>query len=215
MGPIHSHPVYAGEMQGKVLGMAVGIFDEAGKDISETGLTTELVCTRPHLSIPVQFWGNDARGSKFLKAYYDTYPGVWRHGDLIAMNPRTKGYIVLGRRSAPSTLLRLSLPASVWMPYTSDGVLNPPGVRFGSGEIYDVLERPVFSARINDAICVGQCWPQDKDKRVLLFIKMRAGHKLEQPLEEAIRAAIQASLSRRYVHAYIFEVGLWLVAWWG
>ena len=103
MGPIHSYPVYAGEMQGKVLGMAVGIFDEAGKDISETGLAGELVCTRPHPSIPVQFWGDDARGSKFLKAYYDTYPGVWRHGDFIAMNPRTKGYIILGRRSAPSS----------------------------------------------------------------------------------------------------------------
>ena len=103
MGPIHSYPVYAGEMQGKVLGMAVGIFDEAGKDISETGLAGELVCTRPHSSIPVQFWGDDVRGSKFLKAYYDTYPGVWRHGDFIAMNPRTKGYIILGRRSASSS----------------------------------------------------------------------------------------------------------------
>jgi hypothetical protein len=88
-------------MQGKVLGMAVGIFDEAGKDISETGVAGELVCTRPHPSIPVRFWGDDARGSKFLKAYFDTYPGVWCHGDFIVMNPHTKGYIIHGRRSAP------------------------------------------------------------------------------------------------------------------
>ncbi|KAN0138374.1 acetoacetate-CoA ligase [Lactarius tabidus] len=185
VGPIHSHPVYAGEMQGKVLGMAVGIFDEAGKDISETGHAGELVCTRPHPSIPVRFWGDDARGSKFLKAYFDTYPGVWCHGDFIVMNPRTKGYIIHGR---------------------SDGVLNPSGVRFGSGEIYGVLERPVFSARIDDTICVGQRRPQDNDERVLLFIKMRAGHTLDQSFEEAIRSAIGTSLSKRHVPSYIFEV---------
>jgi acetoacetyl-CoA synthetase len=87
-------------MQGKALGMAVGIFDESGKDISETGVAGELVCTRPHPSTPVRFLGDDARGSKFLKAYYDMYPGIWRHGDFIAMNPHTKGYIIFGRRSA-------------------------------------------------------------------------------------------------------------------
>jgi hypothetical protein len=106
VGPIHSHPVYAGEMQGKVLGMAVGIFDEAGKDISETGVAGELVCTRPHPSIPVRFWGDDAHGGKFLKAYYDKYPGVWCHGDFIVMNPHTKGYIIHGRRSALPSCMR-------------------------------------------------------------------------------------------------------------
>ncbi|KAN0138379.1 acetoacetate-CoA ligase [Lactarius tabidus] len=186
VGPIDSYPVYAGEMQGKVLGMAVGIFDEAGKDISETGVAGELVCTRPHPSLPVRFWGDDARGSKFLKAYYDTYPGIWHHGDFIAMNPRTKGYIIVGR---------------------SDGVLKPTvGLNFGPDEIYVVLERPKFSARIEDAICVGQRRLQDEDDRVLLFIKMRAGHKLDLPFEEAICAAIESSLSERHVPAYIFEV---------
>jgi hypothetical protein len=85
-------------------------------------------------------------------------------------------------------------------------VLNPSGVRFGSGEIYGVLERPVFATRIDDAICVGQRRPHDKDERVLLFIKMRAGHKLDTPFEEAIRAAIKAALSSRHVPAHIFEV---------
>ncbi|KAH9055528.1 acetoacetate-CoA ligase [Lactarius vividus] len=182
---VPSLPVYAGEMQGKTLGVAVGIFDEAGKDISETGVAGELVCTRPHPSVPIRFWGDDARGTKFLNAYYDTYPGIWHHGDFMAMNPRTKGYMILGR---------------------SDGVLNPSGVRFGSGEIYSVLERPVFSARIDDTICVGQRRPQDKDERVLLFVKMRAGHKLDPALEESISAAIRSALSRRHVPAYIFEV---------
>jgi acetoacetyl-CoA synthetase len=65
----------------------------------------------------------------------------------------------------------------------------------------------VFAARIDDAICVGQRRPHDKDERVLLFIKMRAGHKLDTPFEEAIRAAaIKAALSSRHVPAHIFEV---------
>ena len=69
-----------------------------------------------------------------------------------------------------------------------------------------MLERPVFSARIDDAICVGQRRPQDKDERVLQFIKMRAGQKLDAAFEEALRAAIRAALSRRHVPEYIFEV---------
>ncbi|KAI0266999.1 acetoacetate-CoA ligase [Gloeopeniophorella convolvens] len=178
-------PTYAGETGCKVLGMAVEIFDEEGKDISATGVPGELVCTRPHPSLPVCFWGDDARGSKFLKAYYDVYPGVWRHGDFIAMNPRTKGYLIFGR---------------------SDGVLNPSGIRFGSGEIYGVLERSEFASRIDDAICVGQRRPQDKDERVFLFMKMRAGHKLGRAFERAIRTAIKDALSARHVPAYIFEV---------
>jgi acetoacetyl-CoA synthetase len=84
--------------------------------------------------------------------------------------------------------------------------MKPSGARFGPGEIYVVLERPKFSARIEDSICVGQRRPQDGAQRVLLFIKMRAGHKLDPPLEEAICAAIESSLSERHVPAYIFEV---------
>jgi acetoacetyl-CoA synthetase len=94
-------------------------------------------------------------------------------------------------------------------------VLNPSSVRFGSGEIYGVLERPVFSARIDDAICVGQRRPQDKDERVLLFIKMRAGHKLDPPFEQAVRAAIKAALSSRHVPAHISEVNETLVSAYG
>ena len=203
-------PVYAGEIQGKVLGMAVGIFDDAGKDISETGMAGELVCTRPHPSIPVCFWGDDARGTLFLKAYYGTYPDVWHHGDFIAMNPHTRGYIIFGRRFAfpalPSSHLKflcVLMRASIT---NSDGVLNPSGVRFGSGEVYNVLERSELAARIDDAICVGQRRPQDKDERVLLFIKMRLGQTLDRPFEQAIRAAIKGGLSARHVPAYILEV---------
>ena len=69
-----------------------------------------------------------------------------------------------------------------------------------------MLERPEFAARIDDAICVGQRRPQDKDERVLLFVKMRVGYKLDQPFEQAIRAAIRQALSARHVPTHIFEV---------
>jgi hypothetical protein len=65
---------------------------------SSSGMAGELVCTRPHPSTPLRFWGDDSHGTRFLKAYYDTYPGVWHHGDFIAMNPHTSGYIIFGRR---------------------------------------------------------------------------------------------------------------------
>ena len=86
----------------------------------------------------------------------------------------------------------------------SDGVLNPSGVRFGSGEIYIVMEQ--FSDKVDDSLCVGQRRPQDKDERVLMFLKMRPGHKLTHGLISAIKAAIRKSLSARHVPAYIFEV---------
>ena len=77
---------------------------------------------------------------------------------------------------------------------TSDGVLNPLGVRFGSGEIYGALKRPVFPY----ASTMRYAWasPQDNGERVQLFVKMRAGHKLDPPFEEAIRATIRTSLNR-------------------
>lgn len=64
------------EIQGKSLGMKVEIFDPAGRNIEHTGQAGELVCTRPHPSLPVKFWGDDEAGTKFLSAYYDVYPGA-------------------------------------------------------------------------------------------------------------------------------------------
>lgn len=86
----------------------------------------------------------------------------------------------------------------------SDGVLNPSGVRFGSGEIYTVLEQ--FSTVVDDSLCVGQRRAQDKDERVLLFLKMRPGHKFTKSLIEQIRSGIRKSLSARHVPSYIFEI---------
>jgi len=175
-------PVYAGEIQTKSLGMKVEIFDPSGNNIEHTGQPGELVCTRPHPSLPACFWG-DPSGMKFHNAYFSMYPGVWRQGDFIVLNPTTAGLMILGR---------------------SDGVLNPSGVRFGSGEIYSVLEK--FSGILDDSICVGQRRPQDLDEHVLLFVKMRTGHQFTCALEGEIKSAIRKGLSARHVPSHIFEV---------
>lgn len=176
-----SLPLHAGELQGKCLGMAVELFDPAGNNIENTGQPGELVITRPHPSIPVCFWGDES-GKKFRQAYYETYPGVWRQGDFVVKNPKTTGFLFLGR---------------------SDGVLNPSGVRFGSAEIYTVLES--FSDELDDSLCVGQRRTQDPDERVLLFLKMRSGRTLTPALIDRIKSAIRTSLSSRHVPAYVFD----------
>ena len=86
----------------------------------------------------------------------------------------------------------------------SDGVLNPSGVRFGSGEIYTILE--TFSGSMDDSLCIGQRRPQDKDERVLLFLKMRPGCKFTPELVADIKNSIRKGLSARHVPSYIFEV---------
>ncbi|KDQ27491.1 hypothetical protein PLEOSDRAFT_1064819 [Pleurotus ostreatus PC15] len=166
----------------KALGMKVEVFDPHGNNIEHTGEPGEMVCTRPHPSLPLYFWG-DEDGKKYRSAYFEMYPGIWRQGDFMVINPVTKGILMLGR---------------------SDGVLNPSGVRFGSGEIYTVLEK--FQQYIEESICVGQRRPSDKDERVLLFLKMRQGYPLTKSLDEEIRTAIRSSLSARHVPSYIFAV---------
>ncbi|KAL5479092.1 hypothetical protein ACEPAI_2380 [Sanghuangporus weigelae] len=188
VGAVESRSVHSGEIQGKSLGMAVEVFDPEGRNIEHTGVPGELVCTRPHPSLPIGFWG-DEDGEKLRKAYFDFYSDVWRQGDFIVLNPRTKGLMILGR---------------------SDGVLNPSGVRFGSAEIYAVLDSPPppydFTQSIADALCVGQRRAHDDDERVLLFLLMRPGHRLTPELKKDIREAIRKALSPRHVPAYIFQV---------
>jgi acetoacetyl-CoA synthetase len=86
----------------------------------------------------------------------------------------------------------------------ADGVLNPSGVRFGSAEIYSIIENE-FNKEIADSICVGQRRPQDPDERVMLFLLMRPGAKFTQELVGRVKAAIRRELSARHVPKYIFE----------
>ncbi|XP_051969912.1 acetoacetyl-CoA synthetase isoform X2 [Xyrauchen texanus] len=114
MGQNMTVPVYRGEIQARNLAMAVESWSCEGKPV--WGESGELVCLKPIPCQPTHFW-NDENGSKYHKAYFSTFPGVWAHGDYCKINPNTGGVVMLGR---------------------SDGTLNPNGVRFGSSEIYNI-----------------------------------------------------------------------------
>ncbi|KAF5555121.1 acetoacetate ligase [Fusarium mexicanum] len=188
------------ELATATLGMKVEIWDQAGHNIEESGQEGELVITKPFPSMPVTFWGKGGT-EMYRKAYFDTFPGVWTHGDFVSRT-NTKGYLIHGR---------------------SDGVLNPngknfhpfphlttrkvnnnlQGVRFGTAELYGVLDK--FS-EVDDCIAVGHRRHQDGDEEVLLFIKMRDKGVLQEPLLSKIRDAIRTMLSPRHVPAHILPV---------
>ncbi|KAH7211283.1 hypothetical protein BKA60DRAFT_523600 [Fusarium oxysporum] len=178
-------PVYAGEIQCKALGMAVDIYDSGTDEhvsVEVLGAPGELVCAKPFPSQPLAFLGKD--GYKQYKAsYFERYgPSVWCQGDFVQRSPATGGIFMLGR---------------------SDGVLNPSGVRFGSAEIYAVIET---IPEVLDSICVGQKREVDINERVLLFVKIRPGASLTSHLKSQINSAIRDRYSPRHVPANIFEV---------
>ncbi|XP_006894686.1 PREDICTED: acetoacetyl-CoA synthetase [Elephantulus edwardii] len=177
MGQNPSIPVYKGEIQARNLAMAVEAWDEEGKAV--WGESGELVCTKPLPCQPTHFW-NDENGSKYRKAYFSRFPGVWAHGDYCKINPKTGGIVMLGR---------------------SDGTLNPNGVRFGSSEIYNIVE--AFE-EVMDSLCVPQ-YNQDGEERVILFLKMVSGHPFQPDLVRRIREAIRLGLSARHVPSLILE----------
>ncbi len=169
-------PVYAGELQCRGLAMKVEAYDETGQPV--IGRQGELVCSAPFPSMPIYFW-NDPDGSKYHSAYFDVYPGVWRHGDFIEITERG-GVIIYGR---------------------SDATLNPGGVRIGTAEIYRQID-PM--EEIEDSVVVGQPWKNDV--RVILFVKMAPGYALTDELKAAIRQTIRANASPRHMPAKIIEV---------
>jgi acetoacetyl-CoA synthetase len=181
-------PVYVGGTQGPSLGTPVGVYDsliEGGKGVPgaavDHGTPGELVAPAAFPNMPVYFW-NDSDGSRYFSAYFERYDNVWTHGDFVMIHPVTKNLVFLGR---------------------ADGVLNPSGVRFGSAEIYGVIEN-AFPA-IADSICVGQRRPGDSDESVMLFLMMKPGEKFTIKLVNEVKAAIRKELSARHVPKYVFE----------
>jgi acetoacetyl-CoA synthetase len=173
-------PVYAGEIQVRGLGMAVDVWNDSGKSVrNQQG---ELVCTKPFPSMPIGFW-NDDDGSKYHDAYFDHFPGVWRHGDWATLTDRN-GMIIHGR---------------------SDATLNPGGVRIGTAEIYRQVE--AFD-EIAEALVIGQSIIQDgaQDVRVVLFVRMAEGAELTDDLKSAVVKAIKTGASPRHVPAVILAV---------
>ncbi|XP_071515891.1 acetoacetyl-CoA synthetase-like [Panulirus ornatus] len=178
MGSNPSLPVYEGEVQGRNLGMAVEAWGENGQPVFD--MRGELVCTKPFPSMPTQFW-NDDGGIKYTKAYFAKFPHTWTHGDYIIINSKTGGITMLGR---------------------SDGTLNPSGVRFGSAEIYSIVEQ---FEEVSDSVCVGQR-NDAGEERVVLFLKLHPHAKFTQEFTRRIVIAIRAELSARHVPAVILPI---------
>ena len=169
-------PVHRGEIQCRGLGMRVEIFDDAGRPLR--GERGELVCTAPFPSMPLGFW-NDPDGSRYRGAYFERFPGVWHHGDYAALTAHD-GIVIYGR---------------------SDAVLNPGGVRIGTGEIYAAVES---LPQIAESLAVGQDW--HGDVRIVLFVRLQAGVALEEGLIRQIRATIRTHATARHVPAKIIAV---------
>ncbi|MBM3302143.1 MAG: acetoacetate--CoA ligase, partial [Deltaproteobacteria bacterium] len=129
-------------------------------------------------SMPIYFW-DDPEGEKYHNAYFDVYPGVWRHGDFIEINDRG-GVVIYGR---------------------SDATLNPGGVRIGTAEIYRQVEQ---MPEVADSLVVGQDWKGDV--RVVLFVKLAPGQSLTDELKKKINTTLRTNASPRHVPAKIIAV---------
>jgi acetoacetyl-CoA synthetase len=170
-------PVRAGEMQCRFLGNAVRAFDEAGQElIGEVG---ELVCTEPLPSMPLYFWGDDD-GSRLHGSYFDTYPGIWRHGDWIKITPEG-GSVIFGR---------------------SDATINRRGLRMGSSEIYQAVEGldEVMDSLVIDLEFLG------RDSFMPLFVVLSEGATLNDALRGKINDAIREGVSARFLPNEIVEI---------
>jgi acetoacetyl-CoA synthetase len=169
-------PVRRGELQCIGLGMAVAIFDDEGRAV--VGERGELVCTKPIPCAPLGFW-NDPDSTRYHAAYFERFEGVWAQGDFAELTEQG-GLIIHGR---------------------SDAVLNPGGVRIGTAEIYRQVEK---LDEIVESIAVGQDW-QD-DVRVVLFVVLRDGLRLDADLEDRIRRTVRDNATPRHVPARIVAV---------
>jgi acetoacetyl-CoA synthetase len=169
-------PVCRGEIQRRGFGMKVEVFNDDGKPV--IGEKGELVCTTPFPSMPVRFW-NDEDGKKYHAAYFERFPNVWCHGDFMELTARGSA-IIYGR---------------------SDAILNPGGVRIGTAEIYRQVEQ---LDEIVEALVIGQQW--DNDVRVVLFVRLREGLELGEPLIQKIRARVRHNTTPRHVPAKVLQV---------
>jgi acetoacetyl-CoA synthetase len=170
-------PVWRGEIQCRLLGMKVEVFDDDGRSLPP-GQKGELVCTAPFPTMPLGFW-NDPDGSKYHAAYFEKYPDVWRHGDWCEITEHD-GLIIYGR---------------------SDAVLNPGGVRIGTAEIYRQVEK---LDEVMESIVIGQEW--QNDVRVVLFVRLRENLQLDEALSRRIKEVIRANTTPRHVPAVILQV---------
>ncbi|MBC9718558.1 acetoacetate--CoA ligase [Streptomyces sp. TRM66268-LWL] len=175
-GAVPTLPVHIGELQAPCLGTDLQSWDPQGKPL--TGEVGELVVTNPMPSMPIHFW-NDPDGSRYHDSYFDTYPGVWRHGDWITITDR--GSVVIHGRS--------------------DSTLNRGGVRMGSADIYEAVER---LPEIRESLVIGIEQP-DGGYWMPLFVHLAPGAVLDDDLRTRIKQTIREQLSPRHVPDEIIE----------
>jgi acetoacetyl-CoA synthetase len=168
--------VRVGEIQNKGLGMDVDIFDEKGSSIKN--LKGELVCKKPFPSMPIKFW-NDKSYIKYKSAYFEKYNNIWHHGDFAKIT-KNNGFIIYGR---------------------SDATLNPGGVRLGTAEIYNIVEK---FKEIQESIVIGQSWKNDI--RIILFVVLNNKYILTDKIKNKIKKEIKIKASPRHVPSKIIQV---------
>ncbi len=171
-------PVWVGELSCRALGAAVEAYDESGRPV--VGEVGELVVTRPMPSMPVFFWG-DSDGARMREAYYEAFPGVWRHGDWVRLSPRGSA-VIHGR---------------------SDSTLNRGGVRMGTSEFYRVVES---LPEVLDSLVIDNAGPARPDGELVCFLALAAGAEEEAVVARA-RALLRSTLSPRHVPDRFLRVG--------
>jgi acetoacetyl-CoA synthetase len=177
VGGIPTLPVYRGELQAPLLGVALAAFDPEGNPV--VGEVGELVVTEPTPSMPIYFWG-DEDGSRYHEAYFEMYPGVWRHGDWIEMTEHG-GAVIYGR---------------------SDSTINRGGIRIGTAEIYRALDSV---PEVLDALVVDL--PREgTDGWIALFVVLREGAELDEELTKRMARAVRERCSPRHVPDAAFEI---------
>jgi acetoacetyl-CoA synthetase len=170
-------PVHIGELQAACLGTDLHAWDPQGRPV--VGEVGELVVTRPMPSMPLRFW-NDPDGSRYRDSYFEMFPGTWRHGDWITITDR--GSVVIHGRS--------------------DSTLNRQGVRMGSADIYEAVER---LPEIRESLVIG-LEEQDGGYWMPLFVHLAEGAVLDDALRTRIGRTIRQELSPRHVPDEIIEV---------
>ena len=178
VGGTRIQPVYEGEISGPCLAVAARAFDPDGREL--VGELGELVITEPMPSMPLGFW-NDPDGSRYREAYFEHYPGVWRHGDWIRFTAQ-RTCQVTGR---------------------SDATLNRGGVRLGTGEFYGVLDD---IPQIADSIVVHLEDGAGGPGQLLLFVVLSGGAALDDELRSTIARSLRRELSPRHVPDAVVEV---------
>jgi acetoacetyl-CoA synthetase len=184
-GGVPTLPVYAGEMQCRILGASVASFSESGR--AQIGAVGELVCTRPLPSMPLYFWG-DQDNRRYLESYFERFSDadgqrLWAHGDWLKLVPRpgAVGAVIYGR---------------------SDATINRHGVRMGTSELYRAVESfsEIAESMVVDLEYLG------RESYMALFIVLRPDATLTAELDARLRQSIRSAMSPRHVPNEILSV---------